>query len=496
MRHRLNRIAIGTFRHLYLALFYGGTVGGVATLVTFVLVLDSRPDLKVWHVANLDEEFTTRSDVDTFGHYLALEERLFGQLQREVYDKVEGEDRHRINRYHRGSFADPERWPRNWNRSFELTQDDPQIGVLLIHGMSDSPYSMRSLGEHLHERGAWVTGLRVPGHGTAPVGLVDIDWQDMAAAVELAARHVKARLNGRPFFIVGYSNGGALAVNYSLSALEDASLPAADGLVLLSPEIGLTQLAALASWQERIGDLLGFEKLAWNSLQPEYDPFKYGSFAINAGKQAYQLTAHIQSRMTELEADQRLRDIPPILAFQSVVDSTVSAPAVVTGLFARLPPGDHELVLFDINRSAEVESLLTSDPTAWIDTTLHNDDLNFTVMLLTNENKRSTRIVGQRLRPEAGDLSECVLDVHWPPDVYSLSHVAPPFAPDDPLYGGPDAPESPGVKLGNLALRGERGALRIAPGDLLRLRWNPFYEHMLDRVLAFTGLANERLDCR
>ena len=32
----------------------------------------------------------------------------------------------------------------------------PRVGVLLIHGMSDSPYSMRSLGERLHSEGAWV----------------------------------------------------------------------------------------------------------------------------------------------------------------------------------------------------------------------------------------------------------------------------------------------------------------------------------------------------
>ena len=105
MKNRLSRVAIGTFRHLSRALLYGGAVVSVALLVIFVLVLDSRPDLKVWHIADLDEEFTAGSDVDTFDQYLALEERLFAQLQRDVYAQIEQDDRHRINRYHRGSFA-------------------------------------------------------------------------------------------------------------------------------------------------------------------------------------------------------------------------------------------------------------------------------------------------------------------------------------------------------------------------------------------------------
>ena len=94
-----------------------------------------------------------------------------------------------------------------------------------------------------------------------------------------------ARISG-----VGYSNGAALGVNYALSSLEDASLPAIKGLVLISPAIGITKLAALAVWQERLGHLLGLEKLAWNSILPEYDPYQYRSFALNAGKQTHFLT--------------------------------------------------------------------------------------------------------------------------------------------------------------------------------------------------------------
>jgi hypothetical protein len=77
----------------------------------------------------------------------------------------------------------------------------------------------------------------------------------------------------------------------------------------------------------------------------------------------------------------------------------------------------------------------------------------------------------------------------WPPDVYSLSHVALPFAPDDPLYGNGSGKESPGIQLGDLALRGERGALAIGDSAQIRQRWNPFYAYLEDKSLGFLQLG-------
>jgi hypothetical protein len=307
----------------------------------------------------------------------------------------------------------------------------------------------------------------------------------MAAAVELGMRHLHTKLADRPLYIVGYSNGGALAVHYALAALEDDSLPKARGLVLLSPEIGITKLAALAVWQERLGHLLGMGKLAWNSILPEYDPFKYGSFALNAGKQAYQLTREIQNLISRLGPTGSLERFPPLLAFQSVLDATVTASALVHGLFERLPPGGHELVIFDINRFAAIEPVLKTNPSTWIEGVFRDRAVEFTVTLVTNENAASQEVVARRLEPGAREATVSPLGLSWPRYVYSLSHVALPFRPDDPLYGGPDAGKSPGISLGNVALRGERGALRIGAADLLRLRWNPFHPYMERRVLEF-----------
>ncbi len=488
-RLRLPRILAGTLKHLFRALAYGLIGGVIVLIVVGVMYMNGRPDLKIWHKAKLSEEFTKTAPEKTFTGYLALEDRLFAQLDELVYGHIEPEDKTQINRYHHGSLSDASRWPDNWNRSFELPVENPDVGVLLIHGMSDSPYSLRSLGQKLHSEGAWIIGLRVPGHGTAPSALTEVEWQDMAAAVRLAAVHLQEKIGNGAMYIVGYSNGGALAVQYSLAALEDTFLPSAQGLALISPQIGISKLAVLASWQERLGHLLGMHKLDWNSILPEYNPYKYGSFALNAANQAHRLTAEIQTQITELTPTGSLARFPPTLVFQSVVDATVSAPVVVSGLFDRLPAGKHELVIFDINRFAAIEAILSDDPSAWTGPILDRTNLGFDLTLLTNEFEGSENVVSRRKLKRTNEITTCALDLTWPNNIYSLSHVALPFPPTDPVYGGPDAKKSNGIQLGNLALRGERNVLQISAADMLRLQWNPFYSYMEQRILEFTQLS-------
>ena len=475
-------------RHAFRATVYGALGATLVLITIFVIYLNGRADLHVWHQAELDEEFSEHSDVETFADYLALEDRLFKQLDELVYAKVSSEAGSPINRYDRGSISDPQRWSKNWNRSFELRADNPGAMVLLLHGMSDSPYSLHHLGERLHKAGAHVLGLRVPGHGTAPSGLVEVTWKDMAAAVRLAVRYLDQLAGDRPIHIVGYSNGAALAVNYALAALEDTSLPRVDRLVLLSPAIGVTSVAALAVWQARLGHLLGLDKLAWNAILPEYDPFKYNSFAVNAGDQVYLITSEIQKQLDTLVPTGKLEKLPPILAFSSVVDATVSAPALVLGLFERLPPGGHELVLFDINRMAEIDHMLGSDPLAEVQALQDNPDRLFSMSLVTNEHQQTLDVEVRTRRPKEKKEIETDLDLTWPPGLYSLTHIALPFPPDDPLYGGHPDDEETILHLGNIALRGERGVLRISASDMLRLRWNPFYPYVEKRVFGFLGL--------
>jgi pimeloyl-ACP methyl ester carboxylesterase len=443
------------------------------------------PPLQPWHSARLSEEFSAAKaeQIRSFDDYRLLEDRLFTQLEQEVYSHVETGPAYQLVRYSAGSAADPSNDQPDWNRSFELTPEAPVGGALLLHGMSDSPYSLRALAALLAQRGYRVIGLRMPGHGTAPSGLKHVTVHDMAAAVRLAMEHLAAKLGARPIHIVGYSTGAALALDYALDAMEGEVSPAPASLVLISPAVRIHPAAALARFKNALSALPGLGSLAYTQILPEFDPFRYNSFATNAGDVVHRLTRSVGGRIARV-GSRPDGELPPILVFKSTVDSTVTTEAVVDDLLARLAAHRHELVLFDINRFAAASKLLVSDPGPLTNRLLEDDGLPFGVTFVTNESPKSTAVVTFHKAAYAADASDPEpLGLSWPPGVVSLSHVALPFSPDDPLYGRRPPENEDVLFLGQMALRGERGLLELPTEWLLRMRYNPFYELIEQRVL-------------
>jgi alpha-beta hydrolase superfamily lysophospholipase len=446
----------------------------------------SGPALKPWHTEKLDAEFTAEKadEIKSFDDYRRLEDEVFAQLEEQVYTSTETGPEYALVRYSTGSAADPQQRQPNWNRSFEFNADRPAGGVLLLHGMSDSPYSLRALGEALNQRGFQVLGLRLPGHGTAPSGLTSVSWQDMAAAVRLGMEYLSARVGVKPIHVIGYSTGAPLALNFALDAEQGSAAPMPASLVLISPAIGISPAAALAKWKRRLSIMPGLGGLAWLQVQPEFDPFKYNSFATNAGEQVHRLTRSVARRIAARGESASTGVLPPILILKSAVDATVSTNAVVERLLRHLAPNRNELVLFDINRFAMKSTLLVSDPGPLTARVMDDETLPFAVTLVTNENPESATVTARHKAPFSAQISSTeLLSLAWPRGVISLSHVALPFPPDDPLYGQRPAGNDDVLFLGEMAIQGERGLLKIPADWLLRLRYNPFYDYLEQQVL-------------
>jgi alpha-beta hydrolase superfamily lysophospholipase len=354
--------------------------------------------------------------------------------------------------------------------------------VVLLHGLSDSPYSLRHVARTYVEHGFAAVGIRLPGHGTVPAALTSVDWRDWQAATRLAVREAR-RLAGpaKPLHIVGYSNGGALAMQYTFDAVENPALELPARVVLFSPMIGLTRFARYAGLAGWPAVLPRFSKSAWLEIVPEFNPFKYSSFPVNAARQSYELTDDLAAKLASITSDGLLPRLPPVLAFQSVVDSTVLGDAVVRELFSRLPENGSELVLFDVNRSAALDLLLSQSTLARLGQLVPKEPQAYRITVIGNsagdprvaEQTRAAGVTQMRIRP---------LDLEYPRVFFSLSHVALPFPPQDSLYGtDPDA-EDYGVHLGNQAPRGELGTLLRGADALVRASCNPFYPYVTERI--------------
>lgn len=467
-------------------------------LVALIVALGagcSSLDTAVWHDVRLTEEFSVRKadTVRTFDDYLALEDRLLAELDEKVYAVTGTSPEKGLIRYSPGSAADPRAWQPNWNRSFELPAAQPKGGVLLLHGMSDSPYSLHSVGEALNRAGYQVVGLRLPGNGAAPSGLKYVVWEDMAGAVRIAMNHLAAELGDKPIHIVGYSIGSTLALNYTLDALDGRSAPVPASLILISPAIGVHPAAALAGLKRGLSVLPGLHGLAWLTIEPEFDPYKYNSFTTRAGEQAHRLTRSVGARIARRDRLGTLGDFPPTLVFKSNVDATVTNEAVVSRLLGRLAADRNELVLFDINRLAAKSILQVYDPRALTTSVVGESGLPFGVVLVTNENSNSALVEARYQPPNSATFSRTEpLGTSWPSTVISLSHVALPFSPDDPLYGMRPPESSQTLFLGQIAIQGERGMFALPSDWLLRMRYNPFYDYLEKRVIDWANQNSER----
>ena len=457
-------------------------------LVMYVRYLRSGPELEPWHDAQLDTEFTAADadEVRTIADYRALETRLFAELDREVYQRTEPEDRLPFNRYFRGSASDPATWPVDWSRTWEHAPSAPAAAVLLLHGLTDSPYSLHALAENFARQGLHVVALRMPGHGTAPSGLLSFEVEDMQAVVRLAMRDLRARLGGAtPIYLVGYSNGAALAIDYTLAALEGRDEPRPAGLVLISPAIAVSPLAAVGRVRTGLSKLPGFGRAAWQLVEGEVDPFKYASFSLHAAGETFRLTRALERRIRRMAEDGPIDAFPPVLAFVSTVDATVRASAVVDVLLEHLTPGGHELVLFDVNRFADVRSLLVSGPGPLTQRLLEMSHRPFALTVIANAGPDTLEVHELSAGAGVARLTARPLSLEWPRTVFSLSHVALPFPPDDPLYGYAAVQDRSHVQLGRLEVRGENGVLAIPPWMLTRLRSNPFYSYLSERTDTF-----------
>ena len=461
----------------------------VAVLATIVLVFAVQArvrlaELQAWHRVVLQGEFRAGDGAPaSFDDYRKLEDRLFAELRRRVLDDPDAADDRVISRYNPASVPARLALEGPYNRSFEMAPAAPRGAVLLVHGLSDSPYSMRGLAETFFAQGYYVLVLRLPGHGTLPSGLRDVRWQDWYGAVVLAARHAAAQAGeGRPLLAGGYSTGAALLTLYSLRSLEDPSLPRIGRLFLVSPAIGISRAAALTNIVAGLSFIPYFEKSKWVDVYPEYDPYKYNSFPVNAANQIHKLTRELHRTVRAEAKAGRLAGMPRVTVFQSVVDSTVTAAEVVHGLLALLPRSGHELVVFDVNRRTVLEGLLAAGPSESLERLRTATDLPFRVTVIGNATGGTNAVSAFSRESGAAPSTETELHLDWPQGVFSVGHVALPIPPDDPVYGLTRR-EGPGAyPLGAVDARGEGGALVVPLGMFARIRSNPFFEVIRTKI--------------
>jgi len=430
--------------------------------VTFMAIIainaESQPDLEPWHYMTFAPDNLTDNQYTSFSEYIRAERKYLDG----IYGSLAKVSKQKFCKYTKGDISSPVIKGVNQNGSFEFEPQGAEFkgGVLLVHGLSDSPYHMRKIGLFLSRAGYYVVGLRLPGHGTVPAALIDIRWQDWYKAVVFAAKFVKERVKkeGKGIFVMGgFSTGGALNIHYILKHVLDESDGLPDKLLFFSPAFGITSLAEVTSWHKMISWIPVFYKLKWQDIKAEYDPFRYGSWPFNAGYQIYTLANRNWALIDEISSNKGyLKKIPPMIAFQSRVDATV-LPDKVYELFNEIAPNYSELFLFDVNPM--LKPIIKSGVLTWNIESIQGERVKHMIKIIPDLSSQDTLIN------------------KWPDAIYAISHICIPISPDDKFYGKNSL-------IGGLNVKGENGVLSTNL-NMGRLKYNPYFPYMKNEVLQF-----------
>jgi carboxylesterase len=190
--------------------------------------------------------------------------------------------------------------------------DGGSTGVLVLHGFTGSPRTVRPWAEHLAAAGLTVRAPRLPGHGTTWQDLGTTGWRDWYAAAEEAF----AELSGRcgQVFLAGISMGACLALR-----LAETRGTAVSGLVLVNPSLAPdTRLFVLAPVLKHVVPSL--PGIAGDIKKPGATEGGYKRIPVKAAATLPPMWKLTTAHLAEVTQ--------PVLVFRSAVDHVVGPPSM------------------------------------------------------------------------------------------------------------------------------------------------------------------------
>ncbi len=376
-------------------------------------------------VSNLNTMFTYSSDLP-FSEYIKKSRGMVKGVRLKLQHPVQGDIIAANTPFE--LLPDPKKFPKTSKGRYAK-------GILLIHGLSDSPYHLKAIGEHLRNRGFLVRAILLPGHGTVPGDLIDVKYEEWIKATEYGVRSTRPLVD--KLYVAGFSAGGTLGVHYALTH-DDI-----EGLLLFSPALAIKSRLAWLSVPLR------YVK-TWLTVEDDLDFAKYESFAVNGAAQIYTLTKELD-RMLGNKGEQLT--IPVFIAL-SLEDFTIDSTYTLNFFDNQVSNPQSRLLVF----ASDTHTALVNKPRyVVVDSTFVDPD------------------------------GRVVLD---------FAHTSITIPPGDPHYGangdyrnclhyGHDSKQRQACLNDDANLLGERTAINLRKGIVQRLTFNPRYDLMINLMDDF-----------
>ncbi|MBB3196176.1 hypothetical protein CDN98_15640 [Roseateles terrae] len=202
--------------------------------------------------------------------------------------------------------------PREWRPAGPV-----RGGVLLVHGLGDSPWSFTDIGQALAQQGFVARTVLLPGHGTQPRDMLEVTMEQWRAVVE--SQVALLQRDAGPVYLGGFSTGANLVLDHAYRHPEVA------GLLLFSPAI---RSSVSLDW---LAPALRYVRpwLIETSPQSETIPVRYSMVPTNGFAQFYRTSRLAQDHLSSAPFDR------PVLMVLAEGDSVVDVAHAAKTFHAR-----------------------------------------------------------------------------------------------------------------------------------------------------------------
>ncbi len=258
-------------------------------------------------------------------------------------------------------------------------QPEPKAGIVLVHGLAEHSGRYVPIVQHLARHGYAVDAFDLRGHGkSSGVPLYIRSFDEYLNDLGVFLDRVRARLPGRPLFLLGHSMGGVIAVLYAIDRE-----PRIRGVVLSAPAVQLSNegsplLQKAAAAIARFLPKLNTVKIDRNFISR--DPAVVAAY--DNDPMIYRKGILLKTGSELVRAGRSIREQPisfslPVLILQGTGDR-ITEPEGARRLYDSVASADRTLKLYEglyheIMNEPEKDQVL-QDIVEWLDNHIRSDD--------------------------------------------------------------------------------------------------------------------------
>ncbi|MBL8710347.1 MAG: alpha/beta fold hydrolase [Rhodospirillaceae bacterium] len=231
--------------------------------------------------------------------------------------------------------------PQEWRPAIQPAGMKAERGILLVHGLGDSPFSFSDVGPRLARQGFLVRSLLLPGHGTDPAHLIDVSADDWRRVV--AEQTTLLKRDAGAVYLGGFSTGANLVTALALAD------PDIDGLLLFSPGFRSDEgyewmaplLAPFVTWL-REPDV----------ARPQQNPVRYLNVPTNGFGQFHRTSSEIRNALDAQPFDR------PATIILAENDSVLDVKEIAATFAQRFTHPDSRLIWYGSNPLLDDDRIL------------------------------------------------------------------------------------------------------------------------------------------